>query len=107
MLVMLYVCTYKHFTDKIRREASAAIQGCKVIEKKKDSNENSDMDDFAPCTKVLRTPGKRKSSIISLDHEEGSDFSSTSHEICEMLTNISAQKRFKKIKINLKLVQSD
>ena len=73
--------------------------------KSKCDKDDSDLEDFLPSTMHLHTPGKRK--CLSIDSPESGDFTSTSPEICEFLTNISAQKHYKKIKINLELVHSE
>ena len=102
---------YKHVNDSLRRKASAAIQGysnesastsVKSSPVKSCAQNNSDSDDFVPClqpiTKFVRCRHSGKEQVL-----EGSD----TGDICKFINDIASEKKYKKIRINVELFDSE
>ena len=97
--------------DSLRRKASAAIQGISNEVAATRSNppsmlpttgDQSDSDDFMPCSQNVNKSVKRKKS--GNEHVIGG---SNSGEIFKFLNSITAEKKYKKIQINMELIDSD
>ena len=104
--------TYKHVSNDICRSPSESIQGpivrldsvtqnqCKsngngvtaTISKPPDNE--SDIDEFVPNAKEIQTPLKCKFVLKESVSEVGN--------ICDMITKVASQKKYKKIHLNIK-----